>query len=100
VLERLCAAAGEATVRQGVRSAGAVEIWLAVDGGVVPPLRRDGCCEGELHITTSAIAAAIPILARVTGDEEMAFVLARGMALEALRLVRWGTGTAYPALPE
>jgi hypothetical protein len=63
--------------------------------GVVPPLRRDRVCEGELHVTTSAI----PILTRVPGDEETAFILARGMALEALRLVRWGTGTAFPALP-
>jgi hypothetical protein len=81
-------------------SAATVDIWLAADDGVAPPLRRDGVCEGELHVTTSAIAAAIPILTRVTGDEEMAFILARGMALEALRLVRWGTGTTYPALPE
>jgi hypothetical protein len=69
-------------------SAATVDIWLAVDGGVVPPLRRDGVCEGELHVTPSAIAVAIPILTRVTGDEEMAFILARGMVLEALRLVR------------
>jgi hypothetical protein len=38
----------------------------------VPLLLLDGCCEGELHIAT----AAIPVLVRVTGDEEMAFILA------------------------
>jgi hypothetical protein len=81
-------------------SAAAVDVWLAVDEGIMPPLRRDGVCEAELHLTTSAIAAAIPVLVRVTGDQEMAFVLARGMGLEALRLVRAGTGTVYPALPE
>jgi hypothetical protein len=48
----------------------------------------------------AAITAAIPVLVRVTGDQEMAFILARGMALEALRLVRAQTGTTYPALPE
>jgi hypothetical protein len=53
-----------------------------------------------LFITTAAITAAIRVLVRVTGDHEMAFILVRGMALEALRLVRAGTGTAYPALSE
>jgi hypothetical protein len=77
-----------------------LDIWLAVDVGVVPPLRSDGVCEAKLHVTTSAITAAIPILTRVTGDDEVSFILPRGMALEALRLVRWETGTTCPALPE
>jgi hypothetical protein len=67
---------------------------------VVPLLLSDGCRKAELHIATAAITAAIPVLLRITGDEEMAFIVAHGMALEALRLVRKETGTAYPALPE
>ncbi len=46
------------------------------------------------------ISAAIPVLVQVASSEDMASILARGMALEALRLIRAGTGTAYPALPK
>jgi hypothetical protein len=60
--------------------------WRGRWRGVSAPVGR--CCKGELHITTEAITAAIPVLTRVTGDEETAFVLLRGTAPEALRLVR------------